>query len=270
MVSGTGSGQGRAAALRFAHEGAVVIGCDLREEAAETVEVVRAAGGTMVSMQPVDLSVESEVAAWIEFARTSFGGFDVLYNNAASMRQGTIETLERADWEFTFANEVLSIVAAVRFAVPVFRDRGGGCVINVASVAGSVGAGLPGNGPGLIAHCVGKAAVIRLSECLAIELAPLNVRVNTISPGPIATRALRYALDEGADPRFRRWFSECGLVGRLGEPDEVVAAAVFLASEEASFITGINLPVDGGFTVSGGGGRADQEVAKAVGFGGQD
>jgi NAD(P)-dependent dehydrogenase (short-subunit alcohol dehydrogenase family) len=265
LITGTAGGQGRAAAVRFAAEGARVVGCDLKvEEAKETVAMVESAGGTIVSLQPVDLSDESGVKALVDFAVDSFGGFDILYNNAAVARAAALEDLERADWDWNMANEVTLVYMAVRNALPVFKQRGGGAIINVGSIAGMIGSGMPGNASGNLVHCVAKAAVIRLTENLAIELSPYNVRVNCISPGVIDTPQLRPFLGDDPDTPMRRLFAGKCLITRIGEVDDIVNAAVFLASEEASYITGVNLPVDGGFSASGGVGRPTSELEETV------
>jgi meso-butanediol dehydrogenase / (S,S)-butanediol dehydrogenase / diacetyl reductase len=265
LITGTASGQGRAAAIRFAAEGASVVGCDLKiEEAKETVAIVESAGGRIVSLQPVDLSDETDVTALVDFAVDSFGGFDILYNNAAVARAAALEELKRADWDWNMANEVTLVYMAVRHALPVFKQRGGGAVINVGSIAGMVGSGMPGNASGNLVQCVAKAAVIRLTENLAIELSPYNVRVNCISPGVIDTPQLRPFLGDDPDTPMRRLFAGKCLIPRIGEVDDIVNAAVFLASDEASYVTGVNLPVDGGFAASGGVGRPSSELEEAV------
>jgi NAD(P)-dependent dehydrogenase (short-subunit alcohol dehydrogenase family) len=265
LITGIAGGQGRAAAVRFAAEGASVVGCDLKaEEAKETVAMVEVAGGSIVSLQPVDLSDESGVRAVVDFAVDSFGGFDILYNNAAVARAASLEDLERADWDWNMANEVTLVYMAVRHALPVFKQRGGGTIVNVGSIAGMVGSGMPGNASGNLVHCVAKAAVIRLTENLAIELSPFNVRVNCISPGVVDTPQLRPFLGDDPDTPMRRLFAGKCLVPRIGEVDDIVNAAVFLASDEASYVTGVNLPVDGGFSASGGVGRPSSELEDAV------
>jgi len=265
LITGIAGGQGRAAAVRFAAEGASVVGCDLKvEEATDTVAMVESAGGRIASLQPVDLSDESGVKAVVDFAVDSFGGFDILYNNAAVARAAALEDLERADWDWNMANEVTLVYMAVRHALPVFKRRGGGTIINVGSIAGMVGSGMPGNASGNLVHCVAKAAVIRLTENLAIELSPYNVRVNCISPGVIDTPQLRPFLGDDPDTPMRRLFAGKCLIPRIGEVDDIVNAAVFLASDEASYITGVNLPVDGGFNASGGVGRPSSELEDAV------
>ena len=265
LISGTASGQGRCAAERFAQEGARVVGCDVQVAAArETVERVRAAGGEMVSLEPVDLTDEAAVSRWIDFAVGAFGDFDILYNNAATARTGLLEELRRADWDWNLANEVTLVFLAVKHAVPVFRRRGGGAIVNVGSIAGMLGSGMPGNAPGNLVHCVAKAAVIRLTEALAIELSPLGVRVNCVSPGVIDTPQLRPFLGDDPESPLRRLVAQSCLVARVGRVEDVVNAALYLASDEAAYVSGVNLPVDGGFSAGGGVGRPAEDLAAAV------
>ena len=265
LITGTGGGQGRAAALLFAAEGAKVVGCDLKVEGAqETVALVEKAGGSLVSLQPVYLADEAVVRRWIDFAVESYGDFDVLYNNASGVRAGTIESLTREDWDFDLDNEVTIIFLAVKHALPVFKRKGGGVIINTASVAGMVGAAMPGNIPGNLVHNVAKGAVIRMSENLAVELSPYDIRVNAISPGIIDTPATHALLGDEPDAPMRRAMIESLLVPRIGEAEDIARAALFLASDEASYITGINLAVDGGWTAGGGVGRPRLELLAAM------
>jgi meso-butanediol dehydrogenase / (S,S)-butanediol dehydrogenase / diacetyl reductase len=265
LITGTAGGQGRCAALTFAREGASIIGCDVKaEENAETVAMVRAEGGSMVSLEPLDLSSETEVQRLVRFAADQ-GGFDILYNNAAVARAATIEELTREQWDWNMANEVTLVYMTVRNALPVMKERGGGAIVNVGSIAGMpIGSGMPGNAPGNLVHCVAKAAIIRMTEALAIELAPYRIRVNSVSPGVIDTPQLRPFLGEATDAPVRRLFAAKCLVPRIGEVEDVVHAALYLASDEASYVTGVNLPVDGGFIVGGGVGLPTSEVAEAV------
>lgn len=258
LVTGTADGQGRAVALRFAREGARVVGCDLKAGLAqETVDMVRAAGGEMVSMQPLNLDDEEQVKSWIDFAVEQYGDFDILYNNASGVRGGTIESLSRADWDFNLANEITILFLATKHALPVFKRNGGGVILNTGSIAGMVGAAMPGNVPGNLVHNVSKGAVIRMTEHLAVELSPHNIRVNCVSPGLIDTPATRPLLDLGAEDAFLRGM----LIRRAGQSDDIAKAAVYLCSDEASYVTGVNLPVDGGWSASGGLGQPDPEVA---------
>lgn len=265
LITGTGGGQGRAAASLFAAEGAKVVGCDLKIDGArETVAMVEKAGGHMVSLQPVNLADEADVKRWIDFAVESYGDFDILYNNASGVRSGTIDALTREDWDFDFTNEVTIIFLAVKHALPVLRRHGGGVIINTASVAGMVGAAMPGNLPGNLVHNVAKGAVIRMSENLAVELSPYDIRVNAISPGIIDTPATHALLGDEPDSPMRRAMMESILIPRVGEAEDIARAALFLASDEASYITGINLPVDGGWTAGGGVGRPKLELLAAM------
>ena len=261
LITGTADGQGRAAALLFAAEGARVVGCDLKTELAqETVERVRRAGGQMVSMQPLNLSDEAQVKAWMDFAVAEYGDFDILYNNASGVRGGTVESLSREDWDWNLANEVTLIFLAVKQALPVFKRRGGGVILNTGSVAGMLSTAMPGNAPGNFVHNVSKAAVIRMTEHLAVELSPLNIRVNTVSPGLIDTPATRPLFGDG----FLEAFEKSALLRRAGQPLDIAQAALYLCSDEASFVTGINLPVDGGWSAGGGVGQPDPALAEAV------
>jgi meso-butanediol dehydrogenase/(S,S)-butanediol dehydrogenase/diacetyl reductase len=263
VITGTGSGQGREAARRFAEEGARIVGCDLNPEGAEqTVREVQELGGEMLSLHPLDLADEAEVARLITMAEDEFGGIDILYNNAGALRFGPY-TQTREDFEYTITNEVTIVWLATKAAAGALERRGGGSVINIASVSGTTGSGFVGNAPGLFSHSVAKGAVIRMTELLAIELAPLGIRVNAICPGIIDTEATHPLLgEEGSDVRER--FIDQLLVPRIGLPRDIVDTALFLASEEASYITGSKLMVDGGWSASGGVGMVSDAVSDAL------
>ena len=124
LITGTADGQGRAAALAFAREGARVVGCDLKTALAEeTVRMVKDAGGEMVSMQPLDLNDEQALIGWLDFAVAEYGDFDILYNNASGVRAGTIESLTREQWDYNLANEITIVFLAIKHALPVFKRR---------------------------------------------------------------------------------------------------------------------------------------------------
>jgi len=258
LITGTADGQGRAAALAFAREGARIVGCDLKADLAEeTVRMVRDAGGEMVSMQSLDLNDEQALISWIDFAVAEYGDFDILYNNASGVRGGTIESLTREQWDYNLANEITIVFLAIKHALPVFKRMGGGVIINTASVAGMIGAALPGNVPGNLVHNVSKGAILRMTVNLAVELSPHNVRVNAISPGIIDTPATHgLIVGEGEGPML-----DMLLIRRLGQAEDIAKAAVFLASDEADYITGVNLPVDGGWSASGGIGQPDPQIS---------
>jgi NAD(P)-dependent dehydrogenase (short-subunit alcohol dehydrogenase family) len=257
LITGTAGGQGRAAAKVFAAEGAKIVGCDKKvDEDRETVAMVKAAGGEMVSMAPVDLSDELQVKSWIDFAVRSYGDFDILYNNGSATRAAPIGELSVENWQFALSNEMTNIFLAIKHALPVFKRRGQGVILNTASIAGMVGAAAPGNFGIQLAHNATKAAVIRMSQHLAVELSPWNIRVNAISPGVILTPATQFWIEDLGPEAF----TDMLLIKRVGQPEEVARAALFLVSDEASYVTGTNFVIDGGWTASGGLGRPDPEL----------
>jgi len=258
IITGTAGGQGRAAALRFAAEGARIVGCDLNAEEDERTVALVSEIGEMLSLSPVDISREQDVTRLIEGAVEHFGGFDILYNNASAARFSPIHEMSLEDWDFTLANELTGVFLAVRSAIPVFQARGGGVILNVASTAALVGGGAPGNRPGGVAHVTTKAGVLAMTRALACELAPIGVRVNAITPGAISTPGLAPLLGDLSGP-FARAVLDAQLIGRIGQPDDTAAAAAFLCSDEASFITGANVVVDGGRVASGGVGMFTEE-----------
>jgi NAD(P)-dependent dehydrogenase (short-subunit alcohol dehydrogenase family) len=248
LITGTGGGQGRAAALLFAAHGARIVGCDLKVEGAEeTVRMVRAQGGEMMSAQPVDLGDEVAVQAWVDFALSHYGDFDILYNNASATKFGPIESMSLDDWNFGLRNEITVQFLPTRAAIPVFRRRGGGVIINASSIIGYERGCVA---PGGIVHAVAKAGVNAFTQQLAVELAPLGVRVNAIAPGAINTPPLAPLLGDPKSP-FRAAQIAAQAVRRIGEPEDCAQAALFLASDQANFITGAILPVDGGLVIGG-------------------
>src|SRR5271163_3893569 len=239
LITGTGGGQGRAAALRFAGAGAHVVGCDVKEEGNhETAALVRSAGGSITTMEPIDLSDPDSARRWIEAGAALHGRIDVLYNNASAARFAPIESFTVEDWQFTVRNELDLVFYATRYAWPHLKKRGG-VIINVASVAGMVGAAVGGT-----AHAATKGAIIAMTRQLAVEGAPHAIRVNSISPGVIESPGTAPML---ADPAFRELMLEHNLIKRVGQPQDVVGVALFLAGDDAAYITGANIVVDGGF-----------------------
>ncbi|TQJ92285.1 SDR family NAD(P)-dependent oxidoreductase [Streptomyces sp. SLBN-31] len=242
LISGTARGQGRAAALRFAAEGALVVGGDLlHEQALETQHLIAREGGTALTPGPLDVTDERSVRAWTEGAVEAFGGIDIVYANAGAVRFGAIADQPYEDFAFTLRAELDSVWLTVRAAWPhLVRSRG--CVLTVGSTAGLTGSLTNQR----TAHSASKGAVIALTRQLAAEGAPYGVRVNCVSPGMIDTDGTR--ADLLADDHTMRDIARHIPLGRVGLPDEVVNAAVFLASDEAAYITGANLVVDGGWS----------------------
>ncbi|MBX3195685.1 MAG: SDR family oxidoreductase [Microbacteriaceae bacterium] len=245
LITGIGGGMGREAALRFAAEGARVAGCDLNAEALEeTVRLVREAGGEIVGSAPVDAGDGDAVAGWIDDAASALGGLDILYNNASIQRFGPIDELPVEDWDFAIRMELSIVFYAVRAAWKHLK-RSGGVIVNIGSIAGTRGVEfMPQN-----AHGAAKAGVINLTQQLAVEGGPHGIRAVCISPGFIETPATRFLVEDPPPPLKATW--DRIPLRRVGQPADVVSAAVFLASDEASWITGVNLVVDGGGSVLG-------------------
>jgi meso-butanediol dehydrogenase / (S,S)-butanediol dehydrogenase / diacetyl reductase len=239
IITGTGGGQGRAAAQRFAAEGAAVVGCDWNSEGnLETIALVRDAGGTIAGMAPVDLGDPDQARTWVDEAARVHGRIDIVYNNASAPRFAPIAELTVDDWQFTIRNELDLVFYVTKFAWPHLVEAGGGVVINTASVSGWLG-----SGPGVAAHCATKGGVLAMTRAIAAEGAPYGIRAVSISPGPIETPGTREMF---SDPAVRAVMEGFLLTDRLGQPSDVAAVATFLASAEASFITGADYAVDGG------------------------
>jgi NAD(P)-dependent dehydrogenase (short-subunit alcohol dehydrogenase family) len=245
LITGIGGGMGRAAALRFTAEGARVVGCDVDTQTlAETVRLVREAGGQIEGFAPVDLSDAGAAAEWVEAGAGVYGGIDILYNNASSPRFGPIDELTAEDWDYTMGNELNLVFYATRAAWPYLK-AGGGVVVNVGSIAGTRGVEfMPQN-----AHGTAKAGVINLTQQLAVEGGPHGIRAVCVSPGFTVTPMTAWLVDSGPEP-FKKNIARIPL-GRVGQPDDIVNATLFLASDEASWITGVNLVIDGGGSVLG-------------------
>jgi meso-butanediol dehydrogenase / (S,S)-butanediol dehydrogenase / diacetyl reductase len=246
VITGTGGGQGRAAALLFAAEGATVVGCDLKVDGAEeTVQLVRAAGGTMTSTHPLDLGDPAAVKVWIDATAGEHGGIDILYNNASSQKFASVADMSDDDWRFTVRNELDLVFYACRAAWPHLADRGSAAIINTASIQGINS--MARCAPGGFAHAATKHGVIGMTRELAGEGGPLGIRVNSVSPGFILTPVTQWLTDV---PGAIEGFIDHQFIKRTGQAEDIAKAALFLASDDASFITGENLVIDGGFTVA--------------------
>jgi meso-butanediol dehydrogenase / (S,S)-butanediol dehydrogenase / diacetyl reductase len=243
LITGIGGGQGRAAALRFAAEGAIVVGCDIDGAAArETLAAVRDAGlDANIAVDGVDLGDPDQARHWVEGAAERHGRINVVHNNASAARFGSIGELSVEDWRFTIRNELDQVFFVTKYAWPILVRSGGGTVINVASVAGWTG----NRSVPFVAHMATKGGVIAMTRQMAAEGGPLGIRAVSISPGTIVTPGTADVL---AVPGVRDALVAQSLIPRLGQPADVVALAVFLASDEAGYITGTDFVVDGGLT----------------------
>ena len=237
IVTGAGSGIGRAIALRFAAEGASLLVNDLNADSASRVaKEIEAAGGSARAF-PADVSDARQVEALIRAATSAFGRLDVLVNNAAAVVPGPVEAISDADWRRTHGTTLDGVFFGMRAALPVMAAQGGGAIINISS-----GAAVAGE-PGLGAYGAAKAAIVNLTQTAAVENAARGVRINTILPGPIETPPLLAAVEAtGGRAGWERQIP----CGRLGKPEEMAAVALFLASDEASYVHGAAIVADGG------------------------
>lgn len=244
VITGAGSGIGRQSALLFAREGAKVVCADLSGDAAMAVaDEIAAAGGAAIAVV-ADVAKAADAEAMIAAAEREYGALHVLFNNAGVMLHDDADAIDtdEAVWDLTMDVNVKGVFWGCKFGIPALLRSGGGSVINTASFVAKLGAATP-----QLAYTASKGAVLALSRELAVIHARQNIRVNALCPGPLRTELLMSVLDTPAK-RQRRLVHVP--MGRFGEAAEIANAALFLASDESSFVTGTDFMVDGGLTAA--------------------
>lgn len=241
IVTAGGSGIGAATARRFAQEGASVVVADLSGKRAEEVTAtITASGGKAVCIK-MDAADPEGVQATIKLALDTYGRLDVMFNNAGMAEAALLEDTSLESWNRVLAVTLTSTFLGMKYCLPIMRQQGKGAIVNTASISGT------GGDYGLSSYNAAKAGVINLTRAVAIENAKYNIRANCVCPGAINTRVAQVLGKERAE-EFRRLQANAHPLGRMGEPDEIANAVLFLASDEASFITGAMIVADGGVT----------------------
>ena len=239
IVTGAGTGIGRACALALAKEGARVVLTGRRKDRIE--EVAREIGDGAMAI-PADVSNKGELTNVLNQTLTRFGGLTFLLNNAGVLLVGNAEQITEEQWDHTFNVNVRAVWLLSRAALPHMRKAGGGSIINVASTLGIVAA------RNRAAYAPSKGALILLTKSMAVDYGQENIRVNAICPSFVETDLSAAAINQTADPAaVRRERTAAHPIGRLGRPDDIAGLAVYLASDESSWVTGTVLPVDGGY-----------------------
>ena len=240
VVTGATSGIGHACAVGFAKEGAKIVCVGRKEEALESAAgELRGLGAEVLAIR-ADLSVEAEADAVVDQAIAVFGGMDVLVNAAGFLTTGTIENTSVESWDEMMNVNVRAVFRLMQRALPSLIERRGN-VVNVSSVTGLR------SFPGVLAYCVSKAAVDQLTRCSALELAAKGVRVNAVNPGVVVTEIhKRGGMNNDAYAAFLEHSKTTHPLGRTGRPEEIAALVLFLASDEASWVTGATYSIDGG------------------------
>lgn len=244
LITGAGSGIGRQTALLFAQEGASIVVVDVNDQAGEeTVQTVRAAGGQAAYVH-ADVSKAADAESMIRFAEESYGRLNVLFNNAgiSHARDDDAINTELDVWELTFEVNVKGVFLGCKYGIPALRRAGGGSIINTASFVALVGAATP-----QLAYTASKGAVLSMTRELAVIHARENIRVNALCPGPLNTELLMKYLNTPEKKQRRLVHIP---MGRFGEAKEIAYGALYLASDESSFVTGTEFLVDGGITAA--------------------
>jgi len=243
VVTGAGSGIGRAIALRFAQEGARVVIAEVNRDAGASAESeIRAEGGSALFV-PTDVSRAADVEAMVRRTVAEFGRLDVLVNNAAIQILGRLDDTSEEDWDRLQSVNLKGVFLCSKYAIPEMLRSGGGSIVNIASVLALVG------DPDLAAYCAAKGGVLALTRAAALAYGPAGIRVNAICPGDVDTPMVRDYFNKDPDPEgLRRQVSSKYALRRIAEPREIAEAALYLASDASSFVTATALVIDGGLT----------------------
>jgi NAD(P)-dependent dehydrogenase (short-subunit alcohol dehydrogenase family) len=240
FVTGFGSGLGQAIAVMFAKEGAAVAGTSrTAAKGLETVAMIERAGGKAL-FRPGNVSSSAEMKALIDETVKQFGGLDIVVNSAGVRTNGSITEITEEDWDRTLDANLKGVFVVSRLAIPEMKKRGGGVILHIGARSGMIGQG------GRAAYCASKGGMVTLTEAMAMDHAKDKIRVNCICPGPTRTPMV----DTSTPEKLARYKTRVP-IGRIGEPDDVAYAAVYLASDEASMVTAAILPVDGGMRLTG-------------------
>lgn len=240
LITGAASGIGRAAALLFAREGARVVIADVQDDLGRATAASISDAGGAAAFVHADVSRAEDARAMVDATVQRFGRLDVLFNNAGVGKHIPFEQLTEAEWDRIVDINLRGVFLGCRYGVPALKHAGGGAILNTASQSG-----LQGH-PNNQAYCAAKAGVINFTRSLAKDLARDNIRVNAICPGGTDTPILRGYIPPGESNDYvTRLVAPHTPFGRLARPEEIAAAALFLVSDDASFVSGVALPVDG-------------------------
>ncbi len=244
LITGGASGMGKVASHLFAREGAKVVLTDVADEAGEAVAAAIRDQGAQAAYVHADVSRASDAEAMVRFAIDTFGGLTILYNNAGvfAERDGSVTETPEEVWDLTIGINLKGVYLGCRYGIPAMIESGGGSIVNVASFVALMGAATP-----QIAYTASKGGVLSMTREIAVEFARSGVRANSLCPGPIETPLLQELL---ADPVRRQRRLVHIPMGRFGQAEEIANAALFLASDESSYMTGAALVVDGGITAA--------------------
>ena len=244
IVTGGANGIGRAICELFAEEGASVVVADIERDAGlQTVDRIEAGGGRAMMVE-MDVSREADVEGMVRSVVSALGRVDVLVSDAAAFSFGSVDTASQSDWDRALGVNVMGTAYCAKHVLPVMKEGGGGSIVVVASVSSFIAQ------PAFVPYNASKGALLQMTRCMALDMAPFNIRVNCVCPGSILTRATeRHREFLGADrEQFLRDAADASMMKRLGAPREIAYGALFLASDESSFMTGAPLVIDGGLT----------------------